>query len=69
MKQRADEVGKTLDVLGLLNEGAQVKDLFGSGYDFGQFKGRLDLSKVGVAGHSFGGATSILTLQEDSRFK
>ncbi len=37
--------------------------------DFGQFKGRLDLSKAGMIGHSFGGATVIQTLNDDQRFK
>jgi len=33
------------------------------------FLGRLDLSKVGMYGHSFGGASTIMCLYEDSRFK
>jgi len=33
------------------------------------FFGRLDLSKVGMYGHSFGGASTIICLYEDSRFK
>ena len=69
MKQRADECRKTLDILGLLNDGASVCDMMGSGFDFKQFKGRVDISTVGVLGHSFGGSTSVLALQEDSRFK
>lgn len=33
------------------------------------FLGRFDLSKVGMFGHSFGGASTIMCLYEDSRFK
>lgn len=35
----------------------------------GLFKGRLDLDKVGVLGHSFGGCASIQALFEDKRIK
>jgi predicted dienelactone hydrolase len=37
-------------------------------FDYGQFKGRLDMAAAGVMGHSFGGATTVQTLSEDSRF-
>ena len=33
------------------------------------FKGALDLSKVTVAGHSFGGCTALKTLAQDKQFK
>ena len=69
MKQRADEVGKALDVLTLLNEGAEIRNMMGGSYDFQQFKGRLDVSTAAVMGHSFGGATTIQTLSGDNRFK
>ncbi|WP_138754510.1 alpha/beta hydrolase family protein [Paenibacillus sinopodophylli] len=34
-----------------------------------RFDGRLDLSRVGIFGHSYGGATTAETLAQDSRFK
>lgn len=33
------------------------------------FLGRMDLSKVGMYGHSFGGASTLICCYEDSRFK
>jgi len=69
VKQRADECRKTLDILGLLNDGADLNDMMGNGFNFKQFKGRVDISRVGILGHSFGGATAVLTLQEESKFK
>ena len=62
VKQRASEVGKSLDLLGLLNEGADVLNMMDVKFDFGQFRGRLDLSRAAVMGHSFGGGTTVQTL-------
>ena len=69
MKLRADDVKKSLDILTLLNEGVEVRDMLGSSFDFKQFKGRLNVSVAAVMGHSYGGATTIQTLYEDTRFK
>ena len=69
MKQRVDEVRKSLDILQLLNEGAEIKNMLENKFDFKQFKGRMDISKVAVMGHSFGGGTTVQTLYEDDRFK
>ena len=63
-------MGKSLDVLKLLNEGVDMHDMLeGSSYDFKQFKGRMDTSTAAVMGHSFGGATIVQTLATDPRFK
>ena len=69
MKKRADDVKKTLDLLTLLNEGGEIKNMLEGSYDFKQFKGRMDVNTAAVMGHSYGGATTIQTLAEDSRFK
>ena len=72
VKQRADEVKKSLDILSLLNDGAEISNMLESSssqYDFKQFKGCMDISTAAVMGHSFGGGTTVLTLSEDQRFK
>jgi predicted dienelactone hydrolase len=40
----------------------------GATFDYGQFKGRLDVATAAVMGHSYGGGTTVQTLSEDSRF-
>ena len=35
----------------------------------GPFTGKLDLSRVAVAGHSLGGLAALLGLKQESRFK
>ena len=69
VQQRASEVGKALDLLQLLNEGGEVTNMMGERFDWGQFRGRLQLDTAAVMGHSFGGATTVHTLLADRRFK
>ena len=69
IKQRADEVGKALDLLQLLNEGGEVTNMMGERFDWGQFRGRLQLNTAAVMGHSYGGTTTLKTLYTDKRFK
>ena len=33
------------------------------------FQGRMDVTTAAVMGHSFGGATTVQTLSEDTRFR
>ena len=69
VQQRASEVGKALDLLQLLNEGGEVTNMMGERFDWGQFRGRLQLDTAAVMGHSFGGSTTLHTLFTDKRFK
>ena len=57
-------------MLHLLNDGGEIRNMLESciTFDYGQFKGRLDVDMVAVMGHSFGGATTVQVLSEDSRF-
>jgi dienelactone hydrolase len=34
-----------------------------------EFAGKLDLSKIAIAGHSLGGVTALLAVEQDARFK
>ena len=60
---------KALDLLSLLNEGGDVRNMMEGNYNLAQFKGRLKVDMAAVMGHSFGGATAIQALSEDHRFK
>ena len=70
MKQRAFDAKQALNLLYLLNDGGDIKNMLEAGhsFDFEQFKGCLDVETVAIMGHSFGGATTIQTLSEDPRF-
>ena len=75
---RSKEASRTLDLLISLNEGAPVQNVFNQltvtrnsqthPQDLSVFRDKLDVNKPIMSGHSFGGATTILTLSEDHRF-
>lgn len=70
VKQRASEVRQALDLLHQLNNGADIHNMLEGNdvFDYGKFRGRLDVATAAVMGHSFGGATTIQVLSEDPRF-
>ena len=57
-----------MDILEKLNQGG-IENELPSKFSIATIKGRLDLDKAVIAGHSFGGATTISTLSQDKRFK
>jgi len=81
---RACEVSRMMDLMVKIDEGKPVKNVAtearedapasdGDGNNeevscLQKFRGRLDLKDVALIGHSFGGATSLLTLSRDHRF-
>lgn len=75
---RSKEASRTLDLLIALNNGESIVNVFdldlsnptqSQSENLSSFKEKLDVSKPIMSGHSFGGATTLLTLAEDSRFK
>ena len=80
---RACEVSRMMDLMVKIDEGKPVKNVAtearedapasdgdGSNEEVSclqKFRGRLDLKDVALIGHSFGGATSLLTLSRDHR--
>ena len=82
---RAKEVSRTLNILLDLSNGKEVPNIFqnetkgvqpaafASGenhpFNLSQFKDAMDVTQPVISGHSFGGATTILAMAEDKRFK
>lgn len=66
---RRTECQKALDILTALNEGKPVTNIMDSLFKASGFQGIMDLDRVAIAGHSFGGATTFETLAFDKRFK
>ncbi|KAF2362124.1 Platelet-activating factor acetylhydrolase-like [Trinorchestia longiramus] len=65
---RVEECMRTLSVLERMDAGG-IKNELQSSFELEQLKGRLDLSRPIIAGHSFGGCTAINTQLSDKRFK
>jgi len=70
VKFRAEEVRRTMDLMVELNMGIGVSNVVEEAhkFDLTMLRNSMDLSKPFLAGHSFGGATTLLTLAQDSRF-
>eukprot|EP00092_Neocalanus_flemingeri_P017862 GFUD01019326.1.p1 GENE.GFUD01019326.1~~GFUD01019326.1.p1 ORF type:complete len:435 (+),score=115.81 GFUD01019326.1:86-1390(+) len=68
---RVAEVKRTMDLAVKLNNGGEVTNVLNEANDFdlGMFKNCMEVSKPVMAGHSYGGATTLLTLAQDNRFK
>ncbi|XP_075251931.1 platelet-activating factor acetylhydrolase-like [Convolutriloba macropyga] len=72
--QRGDQCVAMLNLLLSIHIGEKVYDAASSSdlhntINFHQFQGRLDMTRVAVVGHSFGGGTSVCALAKDPRFK
>ncbi|KAI5619941.1 platelet-activating factor acetylhydrolase [Silurus asotus] len=69
VKQRADECIQALDLLVDINSGKSVQNTLRSDFDWSKLKNCMDLCRIAVMGHSFGGATVIECLCKEVRFK
>lgn len=69
VKHRAAECSRAVDFLENLNDGTKIENVLDPTYNATEFKGHLNPSKIAVMGHSFGGATTILSAIKDARFK
>ncbi|XP_067879128.1 platelet-activating factor acetylhydrolase isoform X2 [Heterodontus francisci] len=66
--QRAEECIRALNLLTDINMGKPFHNVFPLNFDFTKMKDSLDLHKVAIMGHSFGGATVIDSLSKELRF-
>ncbi|XP_059137284.1 platelet-activating factor acetylhydrolase isoform X1 [Peromyscus eremicus] len=69
VRQRAKECSQALNAMLDIEHGSPKENILGTDFDLNQLKGAIDVDKIAVIGHSFGGATVIHTLSEDQRFK
>ncbi|XP_062996167.1 platelet-activating factor acetylhydrolase 2, cytoplasmic [Elgaria multicarinata webbii] len=69
LHQRANECIRGLKFIRSINGGKAATNLLRTDFDLSALKDNVDLTKVAVMGHSFGGATAILALVKEAQFK
>lgn len=69
VKQRADECILALDKLTEINSGISVQNVLETQFDWSTLENSMDLCRIAVMGHSFGGATVIEALCKEVKFK
>ncbi|GBM21600.1 Platelet-activating factor acetylhydrolase [Araneus ventricosus] len=68
--RRAKECIDALDLLNTLHDGKPIENVMDTSHlPLSSLHNLLNLEKVAIAGHSFGGATVITTMAKDKRFK
>lgn len=69
LRHRVNECIETFDMLENLNRGKLVLNILDTNFNSIQFKDQLNIKKAFMIGHSFGGATTILCLASEVRFR
>ncbi|KAA0708449.1 Platelet-activating factor acetylhydrolase [Triplophysa tibetana] len=69
VKQRSDECIRALNILFDINSGKSVENVFQSVFDLSTMENSMDLCRIAIMGHSFGGATVIECLCKEVKFK
>ncbi|NWS27978.1 PAFA2 acetylhydrolase, partial [Polioptila caerulea] len=67
--QRAQECVRALRLFQGIAGGRSVPNILHQGWDLSVLKDNLDLTKVAVMGHSFGGVTAVLALVKEPSFR
>ncbi|NXU80562.1 PAFA2 acetylhydrolase, partial [Oreotrochilus melanogaster] len=67
--QRAEECVRVLQLLEDISSGKSVPNVLHQDFSLSVLKGSIDLSRVTVMGHSFGGVTAVLALVKEPRFR
>lgn len=67
--RRVKECIRTLDLLEALNAGYEVQNLLDPLLDPTEFENLIDIDRAVIMGHSFGGATTLMSLSTELRFK
>ncbi|KAM7395772.1 hypothetical protein PAMA_007177 [Pampus argenteus] len=69
VKQRGDECILALDKLIEINSGISVQNVLQTRFDWTTLENSMDLCRIAVMGHSFGGGTVIEALCKEVKFK
>ncbi|XP_077337579.1 platelet-activating factor acetylhydrolase 2, cytoplasmic-like isoform X2 [Lithobates pipiens] len=67
--QRASECVKAVSVLRDIDTGRAATNILDTNFNLDFLKGRIDFNRVAIMGHSFGGATALLSLMKDDIFR
>ncbi|XP_067167623.1 platelet-activating factor acetylhydrolase 2, cytoplasmic isoform X2 [Apteryx mantelli] len=67
--QRADECVRGLQLFEDISRGKSIPNILHGDFDLSVLQDSIDLTKVAVMGHSFGGATAVLATVKEPRFR